>query len=189
MSHDGPTSDGDRARALPTDLARVYREHQAFVWRSLHHLGLPRGTIDDALQDVFIVVHRRLSDYDGRTSVSSWLYGIARRVASEYRRGTRRAIRSLELVRDPDARPARNERTPQRIEAARMVEAFLGVLDDDKRRAFLLAEVEGMTAPEIAQAEGVNVNTVYARLRAARARFQKAVTRHETRREREENGT
>ena len=67
-----------------------------------------------------------------------------------------------------------------------MVENLLELLDPDKRRVFLLAEVEGMTAPEIAAAEGVNLNTVYARLRAARMRFEKAIARQEKRREREE---
>lgn len=168
-----------------SDLAAVYREYHRFVWRTLLHLGLPRATVDDALQDVFLVVHRRLPDFDGRTSIKNWLYGIARRVASEYRRGTRRAIRQLQVVRDPD-RHAGHSREAPRVEAADLVEKFLGELDDGKRQVFVLAEVEGMTAPEISDALGVNVNTVYARLRAVRIRFQRVIARHKLREAREE---
>jgi RNA polymerase sigma-70 factor (ECF subfamily) len=154
----------------------------------LQHLGLPRGSVDDALQDVFLVVHRRLPEFDGRTPLKNWLFGIARRVASEYRRGTRRAIRRLEVVPDLDLHPA-GTRELTRVEAAELVRRFLTTLDETKREVFLLAEVEGMTAPEIARALGVKLNTVYGRLRAARLRFEKAVTRHEARTAREEAWT
>lgn len=167
------------------DLAVVFREHHAFVWRSLHHLGLPAASVDDALQDVFLVVHRRIGHFDGRTSVRNWLYGITRRVASEYRRGTRRAIRTLEVVRDPDEHPAPGT-LAGRISAADAVQKFLETLDEDKREVFVLAEVEGMTAVEIAEALQTNVNTIYGRLRAARKRFSRAMQREQARTARQE---
>lgn len=181
----------DVERPTPTpgeplaDLAVVYREHHGFVWRSLLHLGLPQASVDDALQDVFLVVHRRIGHFDGRTSVRNWLYGITRRVASEYRRGTRRAVRTLEVVRDPDAHPAPGT-LAGRISAADTVHKFLDTLDDDKREVFVLAEVEGMTAVEIAEALQINVNTIYGRLRAARQRFARAMQRERARDARQE---
>ncbi len=162
------------------DLAAVYREHHGFVWRSLAHLGLPTGSVDDALQDVFLVVHRRLGHFDGRTSMRNWLYGISRRVASEYRRGTRRAIRDLRVVRDPDVHPAPGG-LAARVSAADAVRKILAALDEDKREVFVLAEVEGMTAVEIAETLQLNVNTVYGRLRAARLRFARALEREQAR--------
>lgn len=169
-------------------LADVFREHQAFVWRSLFHLGLPRGHVDDALQDVFIVVHRRLDEFDGRTSLRNWLYGIARRVASQYRRGAERTAARLRVVQPPAERAPLAPEGAARLEAAELVRQFLGELDEDKREVFLLAELEGMNANEVGEALGVNVNTVYARLRAARLRFEKAVARHAARHRREVRG-
>jgi RNA polymerase sigma-70 factor, ECF subfamily len=173
--------------AAPT-LDGVFRDHHGFVWRSLFHLGLPRAQVDDAVQDVFLVVYRRLADYDGRTTMRNWLYGIARRVASQYRRGAERSERRLRVVRtDDDAQP-RDAGEAARLEAAELVRVFLAELDEDKREVFLLAELEGMSATEVADALELNVNTVYARLRAARLRFEKAVARHEARHRREVRG-
>ncbi len=167
------------------DLAGVFRDHHGFVWRSLVHLGLPTATVDDALQDVFLVVHRRIGHFDGRTSIRNWLYGITRRVASEYRRGTRRAIRRLEVVRDPDTH-ADPEGLANRISAADAVAKVLDTLDEDKREVFVLAEVEGMTSVEIAEALQTNVNTIYGRLRAARLHFARALKREQARAGRQE---
>ena len=170
----------DRANESLTDLEAVFREYHGFVWRSLLHLGLPAASVDDALQDVFLVVHRRIGHFDGRTSVRSWLYGISSRVASEYRRGTRRAIRSLAVVRDPDLEPEPTV-LADRISAADAVRKVLERLDEDKREAFVLAEIEGMTAVEIAEALQTNVNTIYGRLRAARQLFARLLRRERAR--------
>jgi len=170
--------------AIPS-LDGVFRDHHGFVWRSLFHLGLPRAQVDDAVQDVFLVVYRRLGDYDGRTSMRNWLYGIARRVASQYRRGAERSERRLRVVRPPAEPVPHDPSESARLEAAELVRVFLDELDDDKREVFLLAELEGMSATEVAETLDLNVNTVYARLRAARLRFEKAVARHEARHRRE----
>ncbi len=187
VSHDDAKV-ADAERPTYGSVAEVYRAHQALVWRSLHHLGLPKSVLNDATQDVFLVVHRRFQDYDGRASMSSWLYGIARKVASEYRKGRRHRGRHLELVSNPDARESGEADAPARVAVVSLIESFLGLLDDDKRRTFLLAEVEGMTAPEIATAEGVNLNTVYGRIRAARRKLANAVARHQRRTQRSEGG-
>lgn len=156
-------------------LATVYRDHYRFVWRSLVHLGLSTATADDALQDVFLVVHRRLASFDG-PSIRNWLYGIARRIASEYRRGTRRAVRPLNVMPDPDIHPEPAAMS-SRLSAAWAVRRLLAELDDDKREVFVLTEVEGMTAMEIAEMLNLNVNTVSGRLRAARKRFARIIAR------------
>jgi RNA polymerase sigma-70 factor (ECF subfamily) len=164
-------------------LGEVYREHQGFVWRSLYHLGVARAQVDDAVQDVFLVVHRRLTEFDGRTTLRNWLYGIARRVASQYRRGAERSAQRLRVVPPSDADDPGDG---PRLEAAQLVRRFLEELDDEKREVYLLAELEGMSATEVAEALDLNVNTVYARLRAARLRFEKVVARHDARARREE---
>lgn len=171
-------------RVDTTDLAVIFRQNHDFVWRTLYHFGLPRAAVDDAVQDVFLVVHRRLPDFDPRGSIRNWLYGIARRVASEHRRGANRAGRRLELVPDPDTHPAK-DRDLHRAEAADEVRQFLDTLDEQKREVFVLSAVEGMTAFEIADVLGVKVDTVYGRIRAIRTRFDRLIHRLRARRERE----
>jgi RNA polymerase sigma-70 factor, ECF subfamily len=169
----------------PADFETVYEEHFAFVWRTVRRLGVPERSVDDAVQDVFVVVHRRLRSFEGRSSVRTWLYGIARRVAHDHRRRVGRKERG-EALPDGLADPAAPspDREVARLEAARLLYSILEGLDDEKREVFVLAELEQMTVPEIAEATGVNLNTVYSRLRAARQAFEAGVARVRARDER-----
>ena len=200
MSHvagtvlDAPVPGGD-AGASPVlgagamaDFERVYADHFAFVWRVVRRLGVPEASVDDVVQDVFVVVHRQLASFEGRSSLRSWLCGIARWVAKDHRRRMRRKEQGHEALPpgglpDPAATPAESM---AQAEAVKVLHALLGALDDDKREVFVMAELEQMSAPEIADAIGSNVNTVYSRLRAARATFNEAVGRHRARVHREE---
>jgi RNA polymerase sigma-70 factor, ECF subfamily len=170
------------ARGQALDFTGVYDEHFPFVWRSLRRLGVPERLLDDAAQDVFIVVHRQLAGFEGRSTLRSWLFGVARRVAHDHRRRIGRKERTEELpegVADPRApSPAAQV---ERAQALRTLHEILDALDDDKREVFVLAELEQMTVPEIADAIGANVNTIYSRLRAARAAFEAAVARRRAR--------
>jgi RNA polymerase sigma-70 factor (ECF subfamily) len=170
------------ARVEPLDFTTVYDQQFAFVWRSLRRLGVPDRLLDDAAQDVFIVVHRRLGEFEGRASIKSWLFAIARRVAHDHRRRVGRKERTEEL---PDVIADPHTSTPaadaERNEARRVLHEILASLDDDKREVFVLAELEQMTVPEIADAIGANLNTVYSRLRAARLGFEQAVARRQAR--------
>jgi RNA polymerase sigma-70 factor (ECF subfamily) len=164
----------------------LYDQHFAFVWRTARRLGVAERSVDDAVQDVFIVVHRRLADFEGRSSIKSWLFGIVRRVAKDHRRRARRKDRGEALpdgLADPMSPSPRD--AASRAEALEVLYGLLESLDDDKREVFVLAELEQMTVPEIAEAISVNLNTVYSRLRAARQAFEKAVARYRAREERE----
>lgn len=154
----------------------LFEQHYAFVWRSLVHFGLPEVQADDALQDVFMVVHRRLPDFDGRTHLRSWLFGIARRVARGYQRGELRRQKRLELVPEPAPVDGPDQQLA-RAQAVQLIDAFLASLEPTQRDVFYLSDVEGLTAPEISDALGVKLNTVYSRLRAARKRFEREVSR------------
>lgn len=167
--------DGDEA--LATFLA-VYREHFAFVWRTVAQLGVDRCAIADAVQDVFIVVHRRQGDFEGRSSVKTWLFGITRRVVADHRKSQRRkpATPTEPVILDACAQ---HDGAMRKLEAADLVSVLLDTLDDVKREVFVLAELEGMTMAEIAEATSTNANTVAARLRAARAAFELALREHE----------
>lgn len=154
------------ASALSDEFKALYRAQFAFVWRLQLHFGVPEHQVEDAVQDVFVVVHRRLADWDGR-SPRSWLYGIARRVASNHRRRSARHQRKIEALPEPRD-PALEGRIEDR-ELLRTIEAALAGLDPGPRTAFVLTEIEGMSAREIAELLDVSPNTIASRLRKARA--------------------
>jgi RNA polymerase sigma-70 factor (ECF subfamily) len=167
------------ARTTSARFAQAYEQHFAFVWRNLRRLGVPGGSVDDAAQDVFLVLHRRLAEL-GDDAVRPWLFGVLRKVAADHRRSaTRRDADALELggAGEPVATGPGPHASLERAEAARVVHALLGHLSDEQREVFVLAELEQLGAPEIARAIGVRLNTVYSRLRAARAAFDKQAAR------------
>ena len=153
----------------------VYAATFDFAWRLLKRLGVPDGHVDDAAQDVFVAVHRRLRDFAGRSTLKTWVAGIAVRVASDARRAQRRRGESVPLPDTlPDPRKSPLE-VASNAEALRLVQLLLSGLQDDQREVFVLTEMEQMTAPEISLALGINLNTVYSRLRLARRDFDAAV--------------
>lgn len=169
------------------DFEEIYDSCFDFVWRNARRLGVADAQIDDAVQEVFLVVHRRLHEFEGRSSVKTWLFGILAKVASDHRRSVRRKsphARSPGGAVEADTVPD-STRSPDRhlakSEGVRLLHRVLDELDDDKRAVFVLAELEQMTAPEIAEALGQNVNTVYARLRAARSDFNEIAVRERAR--------
>jgi RNA polymerase sigma-70 factor (ECF subfamily) len=173
-------------RAETPPFAQVYDAHFAFVFRSARRLGVDDRAIDDVVQEAFVVVHRRLGEFEGRSSLKTWIYGILRRSVNDHRRAVRRknpetgpgqAVDPETIVSD-QANP--QERAAE-AEGVRILYALLDTFDPEMREVFVLAELEQMTVPEIAEALELNVNTVYTRLRAARHHFEKAVVRYRAR--------
>src|SRR6186713_2887600 len=70
----------------PPAFAEVYESCAKLVWRNLRRLGVPEAALEDAAQDVFLVVHRRLSEFEGRSTLRTWIFGIVLRVAARHRR-------------------------------------------------------------------------------------------------------
>lgn len=153
-------------RGEAPEFAELYRGYFGFAWASLRRLGVPSAAIDDAAQDLWVIVHRRLDTYDPDASLKAWLFGIARRVASHYRRSEQRNRRKIAALTVADRR--RSDRPMHRRELALTVETFLAKLDERKRVAFVLSELEGWSAPEIAKVAGTNANTIYSRIRLAK---------------------
>ena len=162
----------------------VYAEHFAFCWRMARRLGVPDASVDDVVQDVFLVLHRRLGEYDGRASLRTWIFGILSHVIRDFRRRYRRKdARSIPPPPDSGAdavgaaaSPFRSGApTPQalaeRSEQIALLKRLLDELEDGKRELLVLAYLEQMTVPEIAELLGLNLNTTYSRLRAARLAF------------------
>ena len=164
--------------ASPT-LAAVYRDHVDFVRAVARQLGVEEGQVDDVTHDVFLIVHRRLREFDGRASMRAWLYGIVRRIVMHHHRGAARARHKVQAAADARA-PSGSHGLEDAVagrQAARLVDEFLAELDVDKRLVFSLADIEGLTAPEIAELLDVKLNTVYSRLRVARQRFETFIRR------------
>lgn len=162
------------AAAAPS-FAAVYREHATFVYASLLRLGVPRSSVDDALQDVFVVVHRRLRGFEGRSSMRSWLFGIVRRIAFRHRRSAQRAdAKARSFGDEPRIDPSASD-VFDRHQRVGLLERALDELDDDKRVAITLHVFEEMTGPELAATLGVAVDTAYSRIKAARRELQRAL--------------
>lgn len=165
------------------DFQALFVAHYGFVCRVLRSMQVDPASIEDLAQDVFIVLHRRLDDYDASRDVRSWLWGIARRTASAHARSAHRAQRRLQALPDPEPVGAPDDRVELR-QRADVVAEFLASLSEDQREVFVLIELESMSAPEVARTLELKLNTVYSRLRAARERFKRAVARHRAREER-----
>lgn len=158
----------------PPDFDAVYRQHAPFVWRIGRAMGVSTLHIDDVVHDVFLVVVRRLGDFDPGHSMRAWLAGITRRVVGHLRRKQGREDRRLRALPEPEP-PRGPHQNLERRESERLMETFLSQLDPDKRTAFVLMELEGLTAREVAAACGSNPRTIYSRVRVARAKFESFV--------------
>lgn len=156
----------DAGAPAPT-VDAIFREHGAFVWRALRRLGVREADVDDVCQEVFVVVHRRLGSFEGRSQLRTWVYGICVRVASDYRKSAR--VRR-EVVSDdvPDAPVSGHDDVVALRQARAVLDGILETLDDDKRAVFVLFEIEGLGMAEVAAAVGVPLQTAYTRLYAAR---------------------
>lgn len=158
---------------------QIYAEEFAFVWRCLRSLGVREGDLDDACQEVFVAVHRRLHSFRADSAIRTWIFGIVRNVAFKQRRRRARKPTEPADAAPPDVPapgPTPLERAEQR-EAAAFVCAFLAKQDHKKREVFVLAVLEEMSIPDVAAALSIPVNTAYTRLRSVRTEFQRALVR------------
>jgi RNA polymerase sigma-70 factor (ECF subfamily) len=167
------TGEGAGEGALPMDPAefdRLYQLYFGFTWRVLGHLGVKPHAIDDAVQEVWIVVHRRLPSFAGRSALKTWLFGVALNVARNQRRADDRRTKNLS-----EAPLAGSPLDPESIhegnEAWERVQRFLGTLDEQRRAIFVCNLLENLSAPQTAEATGVDVTTVYKRVRSLRHSF------------------
>lgn len=153
----------------------VYEAHFAFVWRVLRTFGVPEAGLEDAAQDVFVVVHRRLAEFEGRAAITTWLFAIARRVAGTHRRRAGRDTRTEPIADDDFAATTDTFAALSRAQAVATVLAILDTMDEDKRMVFALVELEQLSVPEVAKLLDLNLNTTYSRLRIARQHFETRV--------------
>lgn len=157
-------------------LTQIYEAHFDHVWRALRRFGVESRHLEDVAQEVFVVVHRRLPDFQAGRPIKPWLTGIAFRCAADHR--GRASVRreqnteEIELVDDG----ANAEELLDRARAKDLVYRALAQLNDDQRLVFVMHDLDGCSMPEIAAVVDVPLNTLYSRLRLARAHFTRAVT-------------
>jgi len=164
----------------PPEFRAIYDAHFDFVWRSLRRLGVREPDVLDLTQKVFLTAHVKLSGFEGRSQISTWLFGIAQRVASDYRRSAliRREISTDHAELDAVASsPAEFSADSDQHQRARAAEAILNTLPEAQRTVFVLFELEEMSGQEIAALLDVSIGTVKSRLRLARDTFRREVKR------------
>ena len=136
-----PSDAASSVSAERPSLSAIYTEHHAFVWRAVMRLGVPSDRVDDAVHDVFMVVARRLAEFEARASMRTWLFAIAMRVAQSVRRDAAREIRRR--ARFVQHAGPSSHAPHDAADAAHTLQELLEHLDDDKRAVFVMAELEG----------------------------------------------
>jgi RNA polymerase sigma-70 factor (ECF subfamily) len=151
------------------------REHLPLVWRLLRRLGLSECDADEAAQDVFLVLSRRLADVPVRAQ-RSFLISTAMRVASDRRRYVAgRSAVALEFEVASSEPPPDEQVALSRARA--LLDEALATLSPEQRAVFVLVEMEELAGPEVAEVLGIPPGTVASRLRKARQVFDSAIRR------------
>lgn len=165
-----------RDGAVPS-FEQIFVDCAPFVWRALRRLGVHASDIEDVCQEVFLIIHRRLPSFEGRSSIQTWIYGICVRVTADYRKRAHRLHESTseELPDYPTLANQHDELEDQQSRA--LLDASISKLDDDKRAVFVLFELEELPMTEVAEAVGCPLQTAYARLYAARRVVEAALRR------------
>jgi RNA polymerase sigma-70 factor (ECF subfamily) len=163
----------------------IYHQYFDFVWAMTLRLGVARAATDDVVQEIFMVVHTKLSTLREPASLRSWIYGIVRRTVSDHHRSQRtRAAFGSALAAEADLRQSIPQ-TPldltEQSDQVKVLQSLLDELDPAKREVFVLAELEELSMPEIAEALEIPLNTAYSRLRLAREAFEQRLLRRAAR--------
>ncbi len=179
MASSATSRRGPAARAEPADtdwVVDAYRSYFGYVFALLGRLGVPAASVEDVAQEVFLVLHRRRHEFRNDSSVRTWLHGIALHAGRRHRE---RARRALEPTRRPPT-PA-EPRTPEEDVSTKRdlerLDALLDGLTGEQREVFVLVEIAELPVPEIAELLSVKLNTVYSRLRLARAAVRAGIDR------------
>jgi RNA polymerase sigma-70 factor (ECF subfamily) len=173
-----PVADGDRSRVRQRpslDFRRIFDSQGPAVSRTLRYLGVPEADLMDAAQEVFLVVNRRFGEFEGRSTLSTWIRQICLRVAFTYRR--RRGRRREDVLADPPESvvDADQQAGLERREQRALLNRLLDSLDDDQRAVVVLYEIELLPMREVAETVGCPLQTAYSRRKAGLERLRAAM--------------
>jgi RNA polymerase sigma-70 factor (ECF subfamily) len=163
-------------RARPSFRA-IFDAELATVWHVLRRLGVHSRDLEDQVHETFVIVHRKLGDYDPGRPLRPWLVGIAYRCAADYRKLTRHTRELFADVGDPvDGAPSADDQLADG-ERRMLLHRALATLVPEQREAVVLHDIEELAMPDIAALVGVPLATAYSRLRLGRAELGKAAHR------------
>jgi RNA polymerase sigma-70 factor (ECF subfamily) len=183
MGVPGAHVDPELSSSLVPSFEDIYKQNFDFVWSSARYLGIDKDVVDDVVQDAFIVIHAKLATLQRPQALRSWIYGIVRRTASDYRRSKRtrdaagaRFGAELKLTQPSQTSPLEMAERNAELD---LLEIVLAELDEPKREVFVMVEILEMTVPEVVRVLEIPLNTAYSRLRLARQSFEEALARQE----------
>jgi RNA polymerase sigma-70 factor (ECF subfamily) len=148
----------------------LYEEYFPLVWRWATRLGVAQSGLDDVVQEIFLTIYMHIDEFEGRSTLKTWIFGVTVGVTRNYRRRrssnpTGDSTTELDTLAERAPHP---EAIAEQTEAMAQLQVILDGLDDEKREVFVLAELEELSLAEIAQILGINPNTASSRLRLAR---------------------
>lgn len=149
----------------------IYREHHRRIRRVLQSRGIGDEVLEDLVQEVFIVLYRRLPDRDHNVPLTTWIAGIARNAAFSHRRSVARKRAAARAIPEPVPAPGLDE-VVAKSQAWLELWRFLDGLPVEQREIFVLVDLHGMRVPEVATLTGVPLNTLYSRIRIVRRRLE-----------------
>ena len=155
------------------DIGEAYQEHAPFIARVIQQLTGAGPHVDDLLQETFIVAYKKRNQFEGRSALRTWLYGIAKNLCMHHKRGLARFLNFKEKLQTAPTSEAR--RPDQNLEVSReleLAESVITSLSFKQREVFVLYELEEMEGPEIAELLNIPIGTVWTRLHKARQVFQ-----------------
>ena len=171
---------GSASPAAPEALSfqAIYHAHVGYLWNSLRRLGVAERDLEDVAHDALLAIHAKLGDYDASRPLRPWLFGFAYRVAADYRKRARRRL----PVEDGDAQESVDSSPDAEAEAIAReqraaVARTLASMPVERAAVLTMMDIDGCSAPEVASALGIPINTVYSRLRVARDEFATSVKR------------
>lgn len=167
-----PVGSKTKPEDLPS-LREIFDEHARYICRALRQLGVADADVEDQCQEVFLTVHRKLAEFEGRSRLRTWIYGICLRLASDYRRKAH--VRREKLASDPGSLALLPEAQEAPTESRERLRRLLDLLDEERREVFVLYESEGFSMREVAEIVGCPLQTAYSRLYSARELLKSAL--------------
>ena len=157
----------------------IFQAHSPYVWHSLRRLGVYESDLEDVAHEVFIMLHKKMADYDRARPIRPWIFGFAFRYAARYRALARhrREVKTddVEYAYADDRAPA--DELLDDHQRRQLLQAALATIDFDQRAVFIMADMDGISISEIAETLKLSPNTVYSRRRLAREALMAALKR------------
>jgi RNA polymerase sigma-70 factor (ECF subfamily) len=174
-----PTTDVKSDSSAPGCLREAVRQYARYVIGLLGRLGVAAADVEDVAQEVYLAIHAQLGSAEARTSFKTWLCGVCRHKAADYRR---KRARREQLANARPAEPAQETESPQGLllkqEAKEVLRRALARLPDEQLEVFVLHAIEDLSMKDVASLVGCPVDTAYTRYRVALQRVKALCLRH-----------